>query len=218
MQTSGTTIRQAAEILAAVFVKHGYAFFYPCRRGHGLSADQGEFIQDALKEREASGGIEARNNLQFALLTGSHLDDTLAALAFLKVVPGIDPRRIAIVGHSFGGQLALLDAERDRSLRGVVTFGAAANSWEKSPAIRERLLATMSMASAPIMLIHAANDYGTAAGRDLAAELERLHKPHVLKIYPAFGKTADDGHNAVYDSIPVWETDVFAFLDKALRP
>ena len=76
-------MKEAAETLAPVFVKHGYAFFYPCRRGHGLSADQGKFIQDELKDEEATKGIEARQKLQFALLTGPHLKDTLAALSFL---------------------------------------------------------------------------------------------------------------------------------------
>jgi dipeptidyl aminopeptidase/acylaminoacyl peptidase len=40
------------------------------------------------------------------------LDDVTAALAFLKGVPGIDPGRIAIAGHSDGGNLTLLAAER----------------------------------------------------------------------------------------------------------
>lgn len=217
MQTAGMPIGEAAEIFSSLFVKHGYASFYPCRRGHGLSADQGEFIQDALKKQEAGNGIEGRQKLQFSLLEGPHLDDTLAALAFLKSVPGINAQRIAVVGHSFGSQLALLDVERDSSLRAAVTFGAGANSWEKTPELRERLLSAVSKAKAPIMLIHAANDYGTAAGRDLAAELERLHRPHSLKIYPAVGKTADDGHNAVYSAIGLWEADVFDFLDKNVR-
>ena len=217
MHTSGMSMAQAAEALAPVFLKHGYGFFYPCRRGHGLSADQGEFIQDALKKQESGGGTEARQKLQFALMAGPHLDDTLAALSFLKTVPGIDAQKIAVVGHSFGGQLALLDAESDSSLRSVVTFGAAANSWDKSPELRHRLLATVNEAKMPIMLVHAANDYATTAGRDLAAELDRLHKPHVLKIYPPVGTTADDGHNAVYSSISIWEGDVFDFLDKSVR-
>src|SRR5215471_6195850 len=61
MHTAGMSMGDAAQVLAAVFVKHGYAFFFPCRRGHGLSADQAEFMQDALKKQEVSGGIEARN-------------------------------------------------------------------------------------------------------------------------------------------------------------
>ena len=52
----------------------------------------------------------------------------------------------------------------------------------------------------------------------MADELERLHKPHVLKIYPSVGQTADDGHNTVYIAIPVWEEDVFQFLDKYVKP
>jgi hypothetical protein len=36
-------------------------------------------------------------------------------------------------------------------------------------------------------------------------------------VYPYVGKTSDDGHNFVYNSIPVWETDVFRFLDENVR-
>lgn len=217
MQTSGMPLSKAAETLASVFLKHGYAFFYPCRRGHGLSAGQGEFMQDALKKEETEKGAEARQKLQFTLLTGPHLDDTVAALSFLKTVPGIDSHRLAVVGHSFGGQLALMDAGRDNGLRTVVTFGAAANSWTKSADVRKILLEAVNNSKAPIMLIHAANDYDIKPGRDLAAELERLQKPHILKIYPAVGKTSDDGHNLVYNSMAVWETDVFKFLDEYVR-
>ncbi len=67
------------------------------------------------------------------------------------------------------------------------------------------------------MLIHAANDYSTAAGRALADELARLHKPHVLRIYPPVGRTQEDGHNVLYKAIPQWEDDVFRFLDKYVR-
>lgn len=218
MQTSGMTMKEAAETLAPVFVKHGYAFFYPCRRGHGLSADQGKFIQDSMKDEEAAKGIKARETLQLALLTGPQLEDTLAALSFLKTVPGIDVRRIAVVGHSFGGQLTILAAERDIAVRAVVTFGAAANSWTKSPELQNRLLAAVKAANGPIMLIHAANDYDTTPGRDLAAELERRHKRFLLKIYPPVGKTPDEGHNLLYNSIPVWEGDVFKFLDDNVHP
>ena len=214
VHTAGMTVNEAAEKLAPLFVKHGYALLFPCRRGQGLSADQAPFMRDLLKHEEEAKGEEARAHLQFDLMSTEQLDDVLASLAFLKNVPGIDPHRIAVAGHSFGGQLTLLAAERDLSVRAAVTFGAAAESWDRSPELRERLLTAIRKTDAPIMLIHAENDYSTTAGRDLAAALEHLHKPHLLKIYPPVGKSAEDGHNALYEAIPVWQNDVFKFLDE----
>jgi dienelactone hydrolase len=215
--TAGMQITEAADVLAPFFLKHGYAFFYPFRRGQGPSADQAPFMQDVLRREEAARGKEARQHLQFTLLTTEQLDDVMAALAFLKSAPGIDSHRIAVVGHSFGGQLTLLVAERDPTIRAAVTFAAAANAWERSPELRARLLSALSKTTAAIMLTHAENDYGTTAGRAMADEMERLHKPHLLKIYPAVGLTSDDGHGMLYEDIPAWEDDVFKFLDQYVK-
>jgi dienelactone hydrolase len=208
---------EAAADLAPIFLKHGYAFFYLCRRGQGLSADQAPFMQDLLQREESAKVKEARQHLHFKLVTIDHLDDALSALQFLKTAPGIDPKHIAIVGHSFGGVITLLSGERDAAIRAEVTFGAGANAWRVSDELRQRVLAAVSKTSAPIMLIHAANDYDTTPGTVIAAELERLHKPHVLKIYPALGKSSDDGHNLLYLAIPEWEPDVFQFLDANVK-
>ena len=215
--TAGPPITEAAEKLAPLFLKHGYAFLYLFRRGQGLSADQGALMQDILKREEAMKGKEARQHLQFVLTTTDHLDDVMAALSFLKTAPAIDAKRLAIVGHSFGGQLALLAAERDNTVRAAVTFAAAAGSWERSPELRERLRAAVEKTTAPIMLIQAANDYSTAPSQELADELRRLHKSYFLKIYPPVGRTADDGHNLLYLAIPQWERDVFGFLDEYVK-
>ena len=215
--TAGFPITEAAEKLAPLFLKHGYAFLYLFRRGQGLSADQGPFMQDILRQEEAAKGKEARQNLQFMLATMDHLDDVMAALSFLKTAPAIDSKRIAIVGHSFGGQLTLLAAQRDNTVRAAVTFAAAAGSWERSLELRERLRAAAEKTTAPIMLIQAANDYSTAPSQELADELRRLHKSYVLKIYPPVGQTADDGHNLLYLAIPQWERDVFGFLDEHVK-
>ena len=174
-------------------------------------------MQDILQRQEAARGKEARQHLQFVLATTDHLDDVLAALSFLKTVPGIEAKRIAIAGHSFGGQLTLLAAERDNTIRAAVTFAAAAGSWKRSPELRKRLLTAVDKATAPIMLIQAANDYSTAPGQALADELTRLHKSHILKIYSSVGKTTEDGHNFLYLAMPQWENDVFGFLDEHVR-
>jgi len=215
--TAGLPITEAAEKLAPLFLRHGYAFMYLFRRGQGLSADQGPFMQDILQHEETAKGKEARQHLQVVLVATDHLDDVMAGLSFLETTSAIDAKRIAIAGHSFGGQLALLAAERDNTLRAAVTFAAAANSWERSSELRQRLLNAANKATTPIMLIHAANDYSTVPGYALASELKRLHKLHLLKIYPSVCRTSEDGHNLVYLAMPQWEHDVFGFLDEHVK-
>ena len=215
--TPTLTITAAAQVLGPIFVKHGYAFFYLFRRGEGLSADQGQFIGDLSQREESERGAEARKHLQFVLMTTDHLNDVLAGLAFMKSLPEVDARRIAVAGHSFGGQLTLLAAEHDSSVRSAVTFGAAAGSWDGSSEVRARLLMAIQKIVAPVMLIQAANDYSLKPGVSLAAELARLSKPYVLKIYPAVGQTAGDGHNFVYTDVALWEGDVFRFLDQNVK-
>ena len=215
--TGPLAITDAAERLGPIFVKHGYAFLYPFRRGQGLSADQGPFMQNVLQSEEGAKGKEASQHLQFVLMTTDHLDDVLASLTFLRNLASIDSHRIAMAGHSFGGQLVLLAAERDSSVRAAITFGAAAASWKNSPEMRERLLAAARKTHSPVMLVHAANDYSTIPGKIIADELQKLGRPHLLKIYPPVGKTPDDGHNFVYTAVDRWENDVFEFLDQQLR-
>jgi dipeptidyl aminopeptidase/acylaminoacyl peptidase len=153
-------------------------------------------------------GEEARKHLQLVLLTTDHLDDAGAGLSFLKNLPYADSQRIAVAGHSFGGQLTLLLAERDRSIRGAVAFAPAANSWDGSTELRERLLTAIRKLTVPVMLLQSGNDYSLRPTQAMADELMRLSKPYVRKIYPAVGKTANDRHNFLYTDVSQWERDV----------
>ena len=156
-----------------------------------------------LLERErAAKGDEARNRLQLRLLTGDHLDDMRAGLSFLKALRRVDPRRVAVAGHSFGGQLALLAAESDGTLRAAVSFAPAPISWGRSPKLRERLLQAVGKTSVPILLLYAANDFSTAPGEAMAAELTRRGMPGTLRIYPPVGKSPEEGHEAVHSAFP----------------
>jgi dipeptidyl aminopeptidase/acylaminoacyl peptidase len=165
----------------------------------------------------AAHGQEGRNRVQLQLLETEELDEAIAGLAFLRALPEVDPHRIAVAGHSFGGSLTLLLAAHDTTLRAAVVFSGAAYSWGLSPGLRARLLAAVSHTTAPVFFIHTANDYSVASGQALAAEMQRLGKPHRLKIYPAVGRTAKEGHNFVFRGVATWEPDVFAFLDERLR-
>ena len=214
--TAGRSMAEAAADLAPIFLRHGYVFFYLCRRGQGLSADQAAFTQDLLKRAEASSP-EERRRVHYQLITGGQLDDALAGLKYLETIPGVDPKRIAIAGHSFGGMLTLLSGDHDPAIRAEISFAAGAKSWHASKELRQRVLASVDSTSAPIMLIYAANDFDTSPGTDVSAELDRLHKSHMLKIYPAIGKTPEEGHNLLYLAMPEWESDVFSFLDTNMK-
>jgi dienelactone hydrolase len=206
-----------AEKLGPIFAQHGYVFLYLYRHGEGLSIGSGKFIGDELAAEERANGLAGRRELQFQLLTSSHFHDGMAGIAYLKGRSDVDAARVAVIGHSFGGQLALLEAERDPSLRAVVMFGAATDSWARSPKLRARLLSAVSNVQSPVLLVYAANDYSTAPGRALASELARLGKSHVLRIYPPFGDTPAQGHSFLYYDRG-WEADVFRFLDTELHP
>ncbi len=203
--------------LGPAFARHGYAFLYLFRRGTGLSADQGTNSGALMARALAQDGRDARNELQLQLQE-IELSDVVAGLAFLRGRTDVDARRVAVAGHSFGGQLTLLLTERDTSVRAAVVFGAAAASWESSPKLRARLLAAVGGTDAPVFFIHAANDFSVAPGTALAAEMKRLGKPQRVKIYPSVGQTSAEGHDFVHLSLSTWEPDVFTFLDERIRP
>lgn len=208
---------QNAEKLGPVFARHGYVFLYLFRRGVGLSADQGASAVDLMNSESEAHGQGARNALQLQLLENREMADAQSGLKFLRALPYVDARDVAVVGHSFGGSLTVLLAEREANLRAVVVFSAAGYSFDRSPELRARLLAAMDHVTAPVFFIHAENDYSLSSGKVLDARCEQLGKPHRLKIYPSIGHTVDDGHDFLYLGVNIWEPDVFAFLDENMR-
>lgn len=204
-------------MLGPLFARHGYAFLYLFRRGAGLSRDQGTNSGTLMARALAEKGQDARNELQLQLQE-VELTDVVAGLAFLRGHPDVDGGRVAVAGHSFGGQLTLLLTERDRSVRAAVLFGAAAASWEASPKLRARLLVAVGETNAPAFFIHAANDFSVAPGTALAAEMKRLGKESRVKIYQSVGQSPSEGHDFVHRSLSAWEPDVFAFLPDRMQP
>jgi dienelactone hydrolase len=204
-------------VVGPVFAKRGYIFLYLFRRGVGLSKEQGSnsanLIDNAFKEK----GQDERNKVQLQQLETDQLEDMIAGLTLLKTRKDVDTNRIAVVGVSFGGSLALLLAEHEPSLRTVIIFAPAGYSWDRSTQLRNRLITAVKNISAPIMIIHAQNDYSINPGVVLDSVMNQLKKPHLLKIYPNFGNSPSEGHNLIHLSIVTWEKEVFNFLDKSLK-
>jgi len=204
------------KILGELFARHGYLFFALFRRGEGLSLDQGIQITQLLERERTAKGSEAADQLQVRLLEGRELTDALAGLAKLKSISTVDSNRIGVVGHSFGGSLSLLLASRDTTLKGAVNFAGAAGSW-KLLHLQRVLIDAVERLNTAVFFAFAANDYSVEPGNILNAKMAAKRKIHQLKIFPSFGKSADEGHNIIYDAIDQWESDVFAFLDKYVK-
>jgi len=215
----GDTLEPAQPaVLGTVFAKHGYVFLFLCRRGVGLSTNQGAAEGDLMAQALADHGEGGRNRVQLQLLQTEALTEASAGLAVLRALPSVNPRQIGIVGHSFGGSLTVFLAAHDTTFRAAVVFSGSARSWKLSPELRRALLGAVGRTTAAFFFVHAANDYSTAPGQALAAEMQRRGRPHRLKIYPPAGGTRSEGHNFIYRDVAMWEPEVFAFLDEYLRP
>jgi carboxymethylenebutenolidase len=162
-----------ADTLGPVFARHGYVFLYLFRRGVGLSADQGRNAVELMNREFVAHGEEARNALQVRLLENGDMTDALSGLAFLRARPEVDAHDVAVIGHSFGGSLTLLLAERDPDLRAVVVFSGAGYSWDRSAELRARLFAAVARITAPVFFVHASNDFSLSPGKELDARLEK---------------------------------------------
>jgi len=214
--TAHSPVKEAS-VLGSLFARRGYIFFALFRRGVGLSMDQGLNSADMIEKAFKQNGQEGRNEAQLQQLETDQLQDMISGIVYLRKRTDVDLQRMAIIGHSFGGSLALLVAEHEPFLKAVVVFSGAGYSWNLSPRLRIRLIDAVKNIKAPILFIHAQNDYSTTPGYELDSILNGLNKPHELKIYSKFGNTADEGHNMIFRSTNTWEEDVFKFLKDNLR-
>ena len=201
-----------ASVLGPLFASKGYIYFALFRRGSGLSKGQGLNSADLMENAYKQKGQEGRNAVQLQQLETDQLQDMIAGVAYLKKRPDVDLQRMAIIGHSFGGSLTLLVAEHEPCFKVVIVFSEAGYSWNLSPLLRIRLISAVNNIKAPIMIIHAQNDYSTTPGYALDSVMNHLNKPHELKIYSKFGNSANQAHNLIFLGTPIWEPDVFAFL------
>jgi carboxymethylenebutenolidase len=195
--------------LGEFFSNKGYVFFVPHRRGHGRSPN--DSYVESLRAQGVAGAIA---------LHETHLEDQLSALAYLKQLSDVDPRRIAVAGCSYGGIQTVLaveaNAEQKLGLRAAIDFAGGAMTWG-SLSLRNRLVRAIRKANIPLLFIQAENDYDLSPSRTLAAELEQLGKPYKLLFFPPYGNTHAEGHGVFCSQgTDVWGPAVFSFLDASM--
>lgn len=204
---------QQTSVLGPLFAKSGYVFLGLFRQGTGLSKGQGENTADLMGK---TLGQQERNKVQMQQLQTSDLEDISSGLALLRQRKDVDTNHIAIVGHSFGGSLALLVAEHDPDIKAVITFGPAGYSWNVSPELRTRLCDAVKKINVPVLLVYARNDYSLNPAYALDSVMRHSGKLHVLKVYPKYGNSSADGHNIIFLNTDLWKEDVLEFLRKHL--
>lgn len=64
--------------------------------------------------------------------------DAEAALTFLRARPEIDPRRLGLVGHSYGGEIAPMVAARDPAVAAVVLLAGPARTFRETMRYQHR--------------------------------------------------------------------------------
>ncbi len=205
--------KQAFETLGPVFADHGWVFFGPFRRGQGLSASAGPYIGDQIAAAEKKGGVTAGAATMVRLLETDHLNDQLAALAWLRAQSFVKPDQIAVAGNSFGGVETVLGSERGSYCAAVDSAGAA-QSWADAPAVQASMTRAVRNSRAPIFFFQAENDYDLSPSRTLSLAMKDAGKEFKIKIYPPFGKSAQDGHTFGYFGSSVWGGDVIRFLNQ----
>jgi carboxymethylenebutenolidase len=70
------------------YVDRGYVVFFPHRRGQGCSSNQSDYIMDSINREPAT-----TRDKKFVELQETHLEDTIAALSYLKQLPYVNPNR-----------------------------------------------------------------------------------------------------------------------------
>jgi carboxymethylenebutenolidase len=203
----------AFDELGPTFAAHGWAFFGPFRRGHGLSASAGPYILDVIDGAGKTAGARAKTATMIRLLAGDHLDDQLAAYAWLKEQSFVLPNRIAVGGNSFGGIETVLGAERIAYCAAADGAGAA-QTWDGASELRDLLLRAARNSRTPTFFFQAENDYDLAPSRTLLSAMHDAGKIADIKIYPPFGAGKADGHAFAWRGSSIWGNDLIAFLER----
>lgn len=215
------------EDLGRFYAGNGYVFFLPHRSGQGLSSDQGEYIGNKQKLcDEKPDPRKCRVDLHDV---ANH--DVVAAVAWLKTRPFVDPSKIVMSGCSYGGIQTLLAAEKGLGIRAFVPFAPGAMSWANTE-LRDRLKEAIKNASgpnltghqisnpsAPIFLIQAQGDFSLGPYEVLGDILKHRGGLNGAKLYPKFGESHMDAHGVFATKlagIKVWRNDVLHFFDQAL--
>jgi dienelactone hydrolase len=193
------------EHIGAWLSRAGYVVLVPERRGYGRS--------DGPTWLEAVG----RDRSRFVARLHEETDDVLAAADYLRTQSFLDPKRVAVMGWSFGGIVTMFAASRSPQFGAAIDQAGGALTWNGNPDIRAALMAAAERVATPTLLQVAENDRTTASITTLGAILERRGVAHRTVVYASFVPAKEGalapGHLLFSaQGLSVWQGDVLDFL------
>lgn len=189
--SSQTVMKSWVTPIDEALVAKGYIIFYLDNRG---SPNRGVDFEKAIYR--AMGSVE--------------VEDQKAGAEYLKSLPYVDPRKIALYGWSYGGYMTLKQLEADPGLYGAGVAGAPVTKWELyDTAYTERYMGTPQADAAayarsdalaesgriadPLLIIHGMSDDNVffENSSELIAKLQHDDVPFEMMLYP--GETHRSG-------------------------
>ena len=146
---------------------------------------------------------------------GTEIAQTRGALEYLRKLDRVDPQRVAVIGFSRGGLLALIAAVNSPELRAAILMAPASGRGALDRALRR---ATPQVP--PTLILVAKNDTRQADHVALAQkteqQLERAGGSAQVVLYPPFGSPSGDGHRLFFAVRQSYWKDLLAFLEEHL--
>jgi dienelactone hydrolase len=206
-------------VIARLLTDAGYAVLVPQRRGTGNS--EGQLFTEIGDDRDRIGRLRAAFNT-------AETGDVLAALEAVTRDSGsrIDVQRVAIMGYSAGGSVAVLAAARSDRFRAVIAQAPSTVSWTLEAPFRDAILSAARQVRVPTLCLVAENDNTTESARSICDAVKASGAVASLIVYPAFTPRQPSANPSIApghtlfdreEGVSIWGNDVLAFLAKYVR-
>jgi dienelactone hydrolase len=189
------------------FVSMGFAVVIPMRRGYGHS--EGDYAEGE--------GLCDHSHFYAAGLQSAR--DLRATVEYVSALPGIDPQRLVLVGHSSGGFASLILASQGLpGVRGVINFAGGRGSSERRNCSPHKLIEACGLAGrttrVPTLWLYAQNDsyFPPRLARKMSTAFRQAGGQVEFVMLPPFG---DEGHYLFTDvrGLARWTPAVNRFLN-----
>lgn len=195
--------------IGRMLTRAGYVVLVPERRGYGKSDGEIWWKEVGNDRSRVIARLQAET------------DDVLASVDYLRSLPYVDTKRLAVMGWSFGGVVTMFATARGNTFAAAVDQAGGALTWYGNDHMRSALITAAGKSTTPTLFMVAKNDRTIESVTTLAEIFRKGDVPHKLIIYEPFTPSqpgrAAPGHTLFSSQgASLWESDVVEFLARYL--